>query len=646
MIDIELFEQNPDDPSVMLQFSVDLAAKGYHNLALMVTDAALDDTTVDHTTRSKLLEQTSISGFYATGHQRKLRGKAACEELALDRRNSWHTKNLARQNSTYYVSAASDIMFSTRLQQIQWLPADDYKPMNPSIVNKGNELWMIQRTVNYVIRADGSYNMRGDTAIRTRNILMQIDPSLDAYNGFIMSAEEIHPPIDMPAPLYSLVVGFEDCRLFWWRDSFWCTSTVRELNADGYCEIVLSQIVRKDDGLLHFDNYRVIHPKFGSREHQKNWMPMVVGDNLYFLYSSDPTRIIDDQGNCISLKAAHMAADSFRGGGPLLSFNGGWLGCIHESHIMPDNRRRYLHRFVWYDSVGRLSKYSEAFYFHTLGIEFAAGLAHNADTGQVIVSFGLVDVQSWLAIFDENEIKRSLKPAGEVMSILGDTDDTAWLLSQTNCSLKDQTAVDKATWIAMRCGIKSHEDAVKNWDNLIAVWHATMTSDHSLPVMDVAATQGSAFLPTLRRFGYETLISINIDQPNPGRVGGIDYQCGDCTKTGFADGYFGFISCLSVIEHGVDVAAFLAESSRILAPNGYLLISTDYWQDPVDTQQQMAFGAPVKVFTAPEIAELINMAKTQGLEITSNVDLSCDQRVVNWLGMDYTFINLLFRKTA
>lgn len=641
MVDLTQFEQNPDDAKNLLEFSNTLGSEGFHNLSMLIADRAmlLD---MDHITRTKLLEQTSISGFYAQSRERKLAGKEACEELATDRRNSWHTKDLARQNSTYYAKSAADLMPSTQLQKVNYVPADDYKPMNPSISNQNDSLWMIQRTVNYVIRPDGSYNMRGDSAIRTRNILIELDNDLNP-----ISAEEILPPIDMPEPLYSLVVGFEDCRLFWWQNSFWCTSTVRELNAEGYCEIVLAQIERSStDDWLHFTNYRVIHPQFCGREHQKNWMPMVVGNDLYFMYSSDPARIIDVTGNLVSTKTTHIAADSFRGGGPLLPFHGGWLACVHESHNMPDGRRRYMHRFVWYDDIGRLSKYSEAFYIHTLGIEFAAGLARNYATGNIVVSFGLADHDSWLASFDENEIKQLLKPAGKVMSDLGQLDDTAWVLSQTNRTLKDTSVVDKATAIARHAGIPSHEDAAKNWDNLIALWYATMTTDPNKPIIDVAATEGSAFLPALAKFGYQNLVSVNIDEPRPRTVNGVTYMEGDCTKTTFPNEHFGFVACLSVIEHGVDVDMFMAESARILAPGGHLLVSTDYWQDPVDTFSQMAFGAPVKVFTALDVVNLIETGKKYGLEITSNVDLSCDQRVVSWIGMNYTFINLLFRKPA
>jgi len=640
MVDFSRFETNPDDAQVLLELSNQCASENLHDTAIIFADAGLRLNS-DHITRTKILEQISISGFYSKSLERSVSGKEACELLSLDRRNSWHTKNLARQNSTYYAAGAKNLMPATVLQQVNYIPADDYRPTNPSITNRDKELWMIQRTVNYTIRSDGSYDMRGDSAIRTRNILMQLDENLE-----VISAEEILPPENIPEPLYNLVVGFEDSRLFYWRGNFWSTSTARELNSEGYCEIVLAKIIKKADGQLHYDEYQIIHPQFCGREHQKNWMPMVVGDNLYFVYSSDPTRIIDTQGNLVSAKITHIAADSFRGGGPLLAFNGGWLACIHESHTMPDNRRRYMHRFVWYDSVGRLALFSEAFYIHTLGIEFAAGIATHPVTGEVIVSFGLADRESWLARFSPNEIKKILKPAGVVIQELGDVSDTLWVLNETNKALKNTDCVSRASDISMRAGIRSHEDQAKNWDNLISLWHTTMNCDPNLPVMDVAATEGSSYLQTLARFGYQNLISINIDEPCPRTVGGVTYQIGDCTKTDFPDNYFGFISCLSVIEHGVDIDAFMRESSRILSTGAHLLVSTDYWQDPVDTHGQTAFGAPVKVFTMQEIADMIKIAAKYGLEITSNVDLSCQDRVVNWIGMNYTFINLLFKKTV
>jgi SAM-dependent methyltransferase len=632
------YSKTPDDCQVILSIANEAASMGNNELAMLFSQHGLSKNP-DAVTRIKLLEQASISGFYCKSSIRKDFGKNACETLALDRTQSWQTRNLARQNSTYYATGSVDLFPGTRITETGFVPPDDYKAMNPSIYNCNGELWMIQRTVNYVIRPDGSYDMRGDSAIRTRNWLLKLHSDLS-----VQSAEEIFPPLDLADPLYNLVIGWEDCRLFWWQNDFYCTSTVRELNQEGFCEIVLSHIKREDDGLLHFADYRVIHPVFCGKEHQKNWMPMVVNDDLYWMYSSDSARIINPKGEMVSEKITHIAADSFRGGSQLIPFDGGWLAIIHESHTMPDNRRRYMHRFIWYDALGRVGRFTKSFYIDKLGIEFAAGIAKHPESGNIIVSFGLADKESWLAVFDQQSISDALQPAGIVAEKLGDLSDTSWMVGQTNKALLSMADVETASAIASKAGIKSHEDRTKNWDNMIAITHACITTDPSFPVMDVAATEGSSFLPTLARFGYQHLFSINIDEPNPRTVNGVSYMLGDCTKTQFDDGYFGFISCLSVIEHGVDINAFFAESSRILRKGGHLIVSTDYWQDPVDTFGQTAFGAPVKVFTAQEMESMILTAKSNGLEITGDVYLTCNERVVNWIGMDYTFVNLLFRK--
>lgn len=638
-MDIESYNHDPTDSRSALATSESIAVSGFHDAAIAFAEIGLS-LDPDDETRVKLLERVSISGFYSKIDRRKSMGKSACESIATDRRNSWQTKNLARQNSTYYAMGSQDLMPSTRFKEIGFQPPYDYKPMNPSITSHQGRLWVNQRTVNYSIRPDGSYDMRGDSAIRTVNYILGLDENLD-----VISNEEILPPDDLPPPQYNLVIGWEDCRLFFWKGEPWCTSTVRELNAEGYCEIVLSRIVDAGDGKRKFCDHRVITPSFVPKQHEKNWMPMVIGDDLFFLYSSDPTRIIDSNGNLVSSKVSHIASDSFRGGGPLVEFDGGWLALIHESHGMPDWRRRYMHRWAWYDSFGRLSRFSEGFYLKELGIEFAAGLARHPETGEIIASFGIHDRSSWLAIFDPNEIKRLLKPAGIPMQQLpGDFDTMMWLNSQTNSTLKSSEAVARSKTILGNSVLPIHVDGPKNWDNLVAVWQTVLTTDPVHPVMDVAATAESAYLPGLRRLGYHDLVSINLDEPNPRVEQGIRYMQGDCTSTVFPEDHFGFISCLSVIEHGVNLRDFFRESFRILKQGGHLLVSTDYWQDPVDTMGQKAFGAPVKVFTAGDAMDMIRTAQDAGFMVTGNVDLTCDQRVVNWIGMDYTFINILFRK--
>jgi len=402
-VDVSSYNESPSDPNTILAIAKKYSEANMHDLCLLFVEKGLE--ICDDSLRNDFYLMQSICGFYSKQPQRVISGRQACEILATDPSLPWSTRNNARQNSTYYCQGATQIMPSTNFQPISFIPPDDYKAMNPSISRLGDQLWMIQRTVNYVIRPDGSYDMRGDTAIRTRNHLLRLDDDLN-----VISSEEILPPENSPQPLYDLVLGFEDCRLFFIDGNPSCTSTVREMNDDGYCEIVMSDILRSNDGRLRFANPRTISPDFCSKQHEKNWMPLVVRGEPFFVYSTDPTRIVNKNGSIISQNSVPLALDSFRGGSPLVRFDDSWMAIIHESHTMPDSRRRYIHRFVTYDDNGVVKAFSPGFYIKALGIEFAAGMAVHPKSGDVIVSFGLNDCESWLATFSADEIRKILTP--------------------------------------------------------------------------------------------------------------------------------------------------------------------------------------------------------------------------------------------
>jgi SAM-dependent methyltransferase len=105
------------------------------------------------------------------------------------------------------------------------------------------------------------------------------------------------------------------------------------------------------------------------------------------------------------------------------------------------------------------------------------------------------------------------------------------------------------------------------------------------------------------------------------------------------------VACLSVIEHGVDCRLFLKEMARILRPGGHLFVSMDYWQDPIDVGDRRAFGVPVQIFIAGEVADLVEHASSLGLALVGDMDLTCDQKVINCSGLHYTFYNLFFRRS-
>src|SRR4029077_8839522 len=108
----------------------------------------------------------------------------------------------------------------------------------------GEPLTLI-RTVNYRIKKDGSYAIRGtdgtysrDHPIRTRNYLVGMDYELN-----VETVNEIELPENWPEPKFPLVQGFEDSRLVQWRGELQTLSTVRELTTAGWCEQCLAPIL-------------------------------------------------------------------------------------------------------------------------------------------------------------------------------------------------------------------------------------------------------------------------------------------------------------------------------------------------------------------------------------------------------------------
>lgn len=217
---------------------------------------------------------------------------------------------------------------------------------------------------------------------------------------------------------------------------------------------------------------------------------------------------------------------------------------------------------------------------------------------------------------------------------------------ETNRALRTDGAIAMARALTAEWGLPQHGDRPKAWDNLLAVYWASKLCDPDAVILDAGAGDESAFLPGLARLGYQHLIGCNTDD----RVLRYDdptivHRRADITAMPWADKTFGFIACLSVIEHGVAIDRFMREAARVLKPGGHLFISTDYWDYPrVDCGGRHAFGAPVRVFDALDMHGVIGLAEMVGFKLTSAVDLRCQDRTVNWIGLSYTFINVLFRK--
>jgi hypothetical protein len=148
-------------------------------------------------------------------------------------------------------------------------------------------------------------------------------------------------------------------------------------------------------------------PSGTSPQWEKNWMPQVLGDDLRFIYSVDPTRIITERGETVFEEKAAIAAENFRGGTQTIPFDDGWLMLIHEWELS-GSRRNYFHRFIWLDANHRLARLTLRFFLKRVASEFAAGLAWNVAGTHLIISFGTDDREPALAIVSADEVRSAL----------------------------------------------------------------------------------------------------------------------------------------------------------------------------------------------------------------------------------------------
>jgi hypothetical protein len=347
-----------------------------------------------------LMEQYSIAANYSKDDARKARGHLACNFLALSRNAAAPARNLARHNLQFYVEPIKAIIPSFAAERVGFTPPDGYHAMNSSIARSKDRLVMSVRCVNYTLTGEGQYRVPGGALPHTRSYLLQLGADLSTQ-----SAMEMLPPDDMPP----MAAGrLQDPRLFAWRDCLWCSLGVRDLIQLGLCEQAVAR-VNQSGTVCQLADWRVLRPE-RQMQQEKNWMPLVMGDKLHFIYLCDPTRIVDHEGRTVVEAPPLVAADDFRGGSQAILFDGGHIFLVHEVSLL-NGQRVYQHRFVWFDRSFALRRLSRRFFLLQKGVEFVAGLAWHPDGKRLLVSFGVRDREAWIATIDADEVRRVLDDA-------------------------------------------------------------------------------------------------------------------------------------------------------------------------------------------------------------------------------------------
>jgi ubiquinone/menaquinone biosynthesis C-methylase UbiE len=125
--------------------------------------------------------------------------------------------------------------------------------------------------------------------------------------------------------------------------------------------------------------------------------------------------------------------------------------------------------------------------------------------------------------------------------------------------------------------------------------------------------------------------------------GKIEFIPGDLTNTDFPDNFFDIITCISVVEHGVNEEKYFKEMHRILKKGGLLITSTDYWESKLDKINNFAYNNPVFVYDKESIQNLLKKAYNKGFKLFGpEIDLSCQDKVVHWKRFSLKFTFLIF----
>jgi FkbM family methyltransferase len=211
--------------------------------------------------------------------------------------------------------------------------------------------------------------------------------------------------------------------------------------------------------------------------------------------------------------------------------------------------------------------------------------------------------------------------------------------------LRNRAEVDQCTLYLKKSGYVPHNIECKNWDiaHIVpAVGDGNfldMGSSHSYVLKNLA----------LKRIRGE-LCGIDLRAPDVA-VAGVRYLIGDLIQTPLPDGHFANISCLSVLEHDVDYDRFAAEAARLLAANGRLFVTFDYWEPRV-TPPLKLYDLDWRLLDAAMVRRFIAACTRHGLDAVAPFDFTAGDALINagyyspHPEVSYTFGMAVFEKNG
>jgi GT2 family glycosyltransferase len=279
---------------------------------------------------------------------------------------------------------------------------------NPSIVSVANGWAALVRVLDPI-----PFTSQNDPYLSSENWLIHYDDCLRPLARTRLDDSAIR------LQYREAMNGLEDGRLFLWKGDLWALFSGLERTRDGFLNTMMLSRVDGD----RLTDARVLPSPHGQAR-EKNWMPWVVQDDLYLVYSTQPLEIyrVDKQGlvrvNGTETKVVKTKT-LVSGSSQVIPWGEHFLAVTHQrsrapaasrfvqKYVMrdPDYQKKkvhFTHQLILLDSHFNIRSRSRPFKFETDGIEFCAGLATKGS--RILISYGAMDERARLLELDRAEV--------------------------------------------------------------------------------------------------------------------------------------------------------------------------------------------------------------------------------------------------
>uniref|UniRef100_A0A6C0D1H0 Uncharacterized protein n=1 Tax=viral metagenome TaxID=1070528 RepID=A0A6C0D1H0_9ZZZZ len=241
-----------------------------------------------------------------------------------------------------------------------------YSLLNPSMArDKKGRILVNARYSNYDVHTYCSLETEG--RIYTKNYLFFIEEEEDRVQrkgeGYWLSPQ-------YPRDEHAMVCGLEDVRLFWFRDGWWFTANCCDFknHSKKPCVVIGKLQSSPDSNSEQWNTEFVCRLSFPWHETdcEKNWIPLIFGDQLFFIYSLSPFIMYQFPDSPSPTPFQYIILcdiviqkswdvplfhSSFRGCGPFIPVsptnnNSEFITISHEV-IWINKKRHYMHRWFY-----------------------------------------------------------------------------------------------------------------------------------------------------------------------------------------------------------------------------------------------------------------------------------------------------------